>query len=228
MNNYYSSKLSAERLKKVYEIATPRIKQYLEAELNYVLDKINPTDAVLDLGCGYGRIFPPLAKKAKTVIGIDYSYSNLILGKEMFGSLSNCLFSRMNAVQLGFLDNIFDIVVCIQNGISAFHVNRLDLISESIRVVKPNGIVLFSSYSEKFWDHRLEWFQLQSNHGLLGKIDNEKTGNGKIVCKDGFTASTVGKEEFKKLTEEIKNINVEIEEVDESSIFCTIIPQKNS
>ncbi|MEW6193875.1 MAG: class I SAM-dependent methyltransferase [Bacteroidota bacterium] len=224
MNNYYSSKLSAERLKQVYEIATPRIKQYLDAELNYVLDKINPTNVVLDLGCGYGRIFPSLAKKSKIVIGIDYSYSNLFLAKEIFGNLSNCYSSQMNAVELAFPNNIFDTVVCIQNGISAFHVNQLDLIRECIRVTKPNGMIFFSSYSEKFWNPRLEWFQLQSNASLLGKIDYEKTHNGVIVCKDGFTATTVGIDQFKKLTGGIDNIRVNIEEIDESSVFCTIIP----
>ena len=40
MVDYYTEKLSAERLRKVYEVATPRIRQYLEAELNYALESI--------------------------------------------------------------------------------------------------------------------------------------------------------------------------------------------
>ena len=37
MPGYYSEKLSAERLQKVYRVATPRVKQYLAAEIDYVL-----------------------------------------------------------------------------------------------------------------------------------------------------------------------------------------------
>ena len=223
MKDYYSDKLSAKRLKRVYEIAPPRVKQYFDAEVNHVLKKIHNQDLVLELGCGYGRILSSLAKKAKSVFGIDTSLSSLLLGREMNSKISNCYFAQMNAVQLSFPNNIFDVVVCIQNGISAFHVNQKELILESLRVIKPNGIVLFSSYSEKFWNDRLEWFQLQSDAGLLGEIDYEKTINGNIVCKDGFTATTVSPVQFKTLTSDMDNVIVKLEEVDESAVFCELI-----
>jgi len=222
--HYYIDKLSAEKLKRVYEIVTPRVQQYLDAEVNHVLQKIQSSNSVLELGCGYGRVLPSLASKSKTVIGIDTSLSSLLLGKEMFSGISNCYFAQMNAGWLAFLNNTFDVVVCIQNGISAFHtchdnainrqVNQEELIKKSIRITKRSGVVLFSTYSEKFWDYRLEWFQLQATAGLLGEIDYEKTKNGNIVCKDGFTATTVSINQFKTLTSNINNIEVKIEEVD--------------
>jgi 2-polyprenyl-6-hydroxyphenyl methylase/3-demethylubiquinone-9 3-methyltransferase len=49
----------------------------------------------------------------------------------------------------------------------------------------------------------LKWFELQSEVGLLGEIDYEKTKEGVIVCKDGFTATTVGPEDFSKFTKDI-------------------------
>ncbi len=222
MTDYYKEKLSAEILKRVYEIAPQRVREYFEAEVNHVLQYIRPSSLVLELGCGYGRILPSLARKAKSVIGIDTSFASLFYGQEMLKDLSNCFLIQMNAIQLAFHDSIFDIVVCIQNGISAFHVNQIDLIRESIRVTKHSGTILFSSYSEKFWNHRLEWFQLQSNSGLLGELDFERTRNGKIVCKDGFTATTVSSDQFKELASEINNIEVKTVEIDESSIFCEI------
>lgn len=226
MKDYYSDKLSAERLKRVYEIAPQRVKQYFEAEVNYVLQKIRLKDLVLELGCGYGRILPALSKKAKTVIGIDISFPSLMLGKKYMQNISNCSFAQMNAIQIAFSNNVFDVVVCIQNGISAFHVDPIALIRESIRITKREGVILFSSYSEKFWKYRLEWFQLQSNAGLLGEIDFEKTHDGMIICKDGFTATTVTPDQFKTLTSKIDNIEVTIEEADQSSVFCTIVPTK--
>jgi 2-polyprenyl-6-hydroxyphenyl methylase/3-demethylubiquinone-9 3-methyltransferase len=223
LNHYYTNKLSALKLKQVYEVITPRVQQYLDAEVNHVLQKISSSNLVLELGCGYGRVLSSLANKSKTAIGIDTSLSSLLLGKEIFSDISNCFFAQMNAGQLAFPNHVFDVVVCIQNGISAFHVDVRKLIEESIRVTKQGGLILFSTYSEKFWNHRLEWFQLQSDAKLLGEIDYEKTKNGNIVCKDGFTATTIPPEQFLALTANLNNIKATIEEVDESSLFCEIL-----
>ena len=132
----------------------------------------------------------------------------------------------MDAAQLAFLDETFDVVVCIQNGISAFHVDQKSLIRESIRVAKQGGMILFSSYSEKFWEDRLEWFRRQSQDGLLGEIDLTRTTDGTIVCKDGFKSSTVSKDGFLALASGL-DAAVTISEVDESSIFCEMIRTQN-
>ncbi len=218
---YYTERLSADRLRQCYEIAPARVQQYLNAEIEHVLEAIRPGDAVLELGCGYGRVVQALAGKAGTVIGIDTSFSSLLLARDMLSGMPNCFFAGMDAVRLAFPDRRFDVVVCVQNGISAFHVDQRTLIRESVRVTREGGIALFSSYAEKFWDHRLEWFRMQSEAGLLGEIDHEKTDKGIIVCRDGFTASTVGPKEFRSLCAGIE-ADVKLVEVDASSLFCEI------
>ncbi len=222
---YYAEKLSAERLKRVYEIAPPRMRQYLEAEIEYVMTKIRPSDIILELGTGYGRILPYLARITGTIMGIDSSLSSLRFGSQTVSGLFNCQFACMDAVKLAFQDDVFDMVVCIQNGISAFHVDQKELIAEAVRVTKAGGTVLFSSYSEKFWPERLEWFRMQSEAGLLGEIDYEKTKDGVIVCKDGFSASTVSESRFRQLTAGLDG-RVSLIEIDESSLFCEIIAAK--
>lgn len=219
MASYYEDKLSAERLKQCYEIAPPRVQQYLKAEVSHILEKIHPGDTVLELGCGYGRVLPALAQKARSVIGIDTSYASLAMASQMPVNISNCRLLNMDAVRLAFHARVFDCVICIQNGISAFHVDQKALIRESIRVTRPGGMVLFSSYSDKFWKERLAWFHIQSEAGLLGEIDAKRTTNGVIVCKDGFRATTVRPGEFLALTSGL-NLEVRIVEVDESSLFC--------
>lgn len=222
MNRYYAEKLSAERLKSVYEIATPRVKRYLDAELAHVLDRLTRNGRVLDLGCGYGRIAKPLLAKPVQVIGIDNSIANLELAREFVDAAwPACAFFEMDAAHLGFADGCFDNVLCIQNGISAFKVDPLELLKEMMRVARPGAAILFSSYSDRFWEHRLEWFQLQSEHGLLGEIDYERTGDGVIVCRDGFKATTFRPRDFRALAERA-GVRATITEVDESSIFCEI------
>jgi len=224
LRDYYSDKLSAERLRRCYELATPRVQHYLEAEIDFVRQKIQSGNLVLELGCGYGRIIPRLAAKSGLIVGIDTSYSSIMYGLHLIKYIEHCHLLVMNAVQLGFPDQTFDRVICIQNGISAFHVDPRQLIREAVRVTKPGGSAIFSSYADQFWPHRLEWFKLQADAGLVGEIDYEKTGNGVIVCRDGFTATTVRPREFKKYKGGIM-AEIRIEEVDQSSIFYEIIPQ---
>jgi len=219
--DYYSQRLSAARLKQVYDAAPPRVKQYLDAEVDHVLGRIRPGDRVIELGCGYGRVIQKLTGKAGWAVGVDTSLPTLAFAREFLGTLSNCSLFQMDAVRLGFQDRTFDCVVCIQNGISAFHVDQRTLIHETVRVTRAGGIALFSSYLDKFWEERLKWFELQAKDGLLGDIDYDRTMDGTIVCKDGFTVTTVNAEGFQALTDGL-TAQVRVVEVDGSSLFCEI------
>jgi len=223
---YYDTSLSALRLKKCYDIAPSRIRQYLQAEIDFVLKKISRKDVVLDLGCGYGRIIPHLSKKAKYVHGIDTSMPSLKLARELLKNVQHHFLQHMNATKLAYSANTMDIVLCLQNGISAFNSDQRALVKEAVRVTKPGGAAIFSTYSEKFWDHRLKWFELQSKNGLIGEIDTEKTRNGNIVCKDGFCATTINSKKFLELTRWIRGIKVAVKEVDDSCLFFIIRKMK--
>ncbi len=219
--NYYTKHLSAYRLKKCYEIGSPRIKRYLQAELQFTLSHIQPSDTILELGCGYGRVLSILADKAKLVHGIDTSKNNLALAKAYLKGKKNIKLHLMDAENLQFPGDMFNTVIAIQNGISAFKIIPEILVTEALRVTKNDGLVVLSSYAERFWNERLQWFVDQSNAGLLGEIDWEETKNGVIVCKGGFRATSFYRDDFDKL---LVNMNLEgvIQEVDNSSIFCII------
>ena len=216
---YYSQRLSAERLRRCYEIAPERVKQYLQAEIDFVASRIMPGDLILELGCGYGRVIKPLSRPAGSIIGIDTSKESLQMAVRQLKNFGNCRLSQMDAASLGFRDAVFDLVICVQNGISAFKIDQLRLIKESLRVVRPGGMALFSSYAEIFWPERLHWFELQAREGLVGEIDYAKTGNGVIVCHDGFRATTIGPNDFRALAARIGIIPI-ITKVDGSSLFC--------
>jgi 2-polyprenyl-6-hydroxyphenyl methylase/3-demethylubiquinone-9 3-methyltransferase len=223
MGDYYRDRLSAAKLKRVYEITTPRVRQYLQAEIDHVLQKIRPGDTVLELGCGYGRVMPDIAGKAGRVVGIDTSLSNLVEGLDLLAGVPRIHLLQMDALHLAFSAGVFDAVVCIQNGISAFHVDPLGLIKEALRVARSGATVLFSSYSKQFWEHRLEWFELQADAGLLGKIDRKRTREGFIETEDGFTATTISREQFLSYAAALET-EVTVEEVDGSSVFCELVP----
>jgi len=225
MTSYYGEKLHGHRLKRCYELAPPRVRQYLDAEIQYVLERTSSDCRVLELGCGYGRVLQQLTNKKRMVVGIDIVRPNVELAKELLRKHPNCHVLAMDATSTGFRDSTFDYVICVQNGIAAFNVDQRQLIAESVRVTKNRGLVIFSSYSSKIWRERLQWFRLQAEAGLLGEIDWSRTHPGTIICKDGFMATTVAPDDFRKLTVDFP-VDVSIEEVDASSIFCVLTVRK--
>src|SRR5512140_1878373 len=190
MSGYYASRLSGERLRFCYDAASERVKQYLEAEIEFVSRHISPGDAVLELGVGYGRVALGLSERAARVFGVDTSLESLALGRALAGADTRCRFLPMDASRLGFRDETFDVVVCVQDGICAFGVDPEGLVREALRVLGPGGLALFSSYAAEFWPERLRWFETQARLGLVGSIDYGRTVEGTIVCSDGLRLGT--------------------------------------
>jgi len=215
---YYAQHLSAGRLDRVYEIAGPRVRQYLRAEIDHLTSDIRPGERVLELGCGTGRVLSRLAEKAGSGWGVDNALASVSLARAVHREWHLAV---MDAAHLGFTDGCFDRVVGVQNFISACKVSPEILLDECLRVTRSGGRVVLSSYASQFWAHRLDWFRAQSTEGLLGPIDETATGNGVIVCTDGFRATTFSRKDFTALAGTLK-IAADIYLVDDSSVFCSI------
>lgn len=92
----------------------------------------------LDLACGTGRYAALLAQSgAREVVAADFSAAMLrqvSVGKPV----------RANMMQLPFIDDAFDIVIC---GLALGHANDLRAwMSEIGRVVKEGGVLLYSDF----------------------------------------------------------------------------------
>lgn len=227
MTSYYREKLSGVRLRRCYEIASRRVQQYLEAEIQHVLSRLRPTDSVLELGCGCGRVVRRLAQVAARVVGIDTSEESLALARISAGRGCPCEYLCMDALDLRFPGGEFDVVVCIQNGLCVFGVDQRGLLREALRVLRPGGLGLFSTYSDRFWPDRLAWFESQVSEGLLGPIDYDACTDGTIVCKDGFRAGRLTPGRLRALCSSL-GVVPEIMEIDGSSVFCEIVKGRSA
>ncbi|WP_432666720.1 class I SAM-dependent methyltransferase [Wukongibacter baidiensis] len=219
-NNYYAQNLNSQKLFKVYETKIPRVKQYLDAEISFVRDNLTGSERVLELGAGYGRIVKELAGNCKSIVGIDISDESVSLGNEYLKDNSNAEMVAMDVHNLTFEEK-FDVVCCLQNGLSAMKITSSDLIEKILGMVVNGGKVYFSTYSERFWDYRVMWFKEQADKGLLDEIDLDKTKDGVIICKDGFRAITHTPGDLKRIGD-LSGYEYRIQEVDESSVFLVI------
>ena len=91
----------------------------------------------LDMGCGVGSNIPVLNAHADTVVGIDNSENAIRYCKQK--GYNNVLLG--NATALPFPDHSFDLIVCSD---VLEHVDDQKALSEIRRVLKKDGIFLFS------------------------------------------------------------------------------------
>lgn len=219
-NSYYAQKLNSQKLFQAYKTNIPRIKQYLDAEITFVKNNLTGSERVLELGAGYGRVIKELASHCKSIIGIDISAESVLLGKEYLQNCPNSEIVTMDVNNLTFEEK-FDVILCLQNGLSAMKIASSDQIERILGLVVNGGKFYSSTYSEKFWKYRLMWFKEQAEKGLLGELDLEKTKNGVIICKDGFKAITHTPKDLKTIGY-LSGYDYQIHEVDESSVFLII------
>jgi 2-polyprenyl-6-hydroxyphenyl methylase/3-demethylubiquinone-9 3-methyltransferase len=218
--NFYAKNLNSQKLYQVYETNIPRIRQYLYEEIAFIRKHLRGTENVLEIGSGYGRILKELSLYAKFFVGIDISDESIKFGRKYLKEFTNIRLEVMDAHTISFKEE-FNMVLCLQNALSALKGDALSLINRCMKALLDGGKAYFSTYTGKFWNHRLAWFEEQAGKGLLGEIDKEQTKDGVIICKDGFRAVTFTEEDFVRLGE-ASGYKYEIHEIDESSLFLII------
>lgn len=219
VGNYYAESLNSQKLFQVYDTALPRIRQYFQEEIDFVRRRLTGGERVLELGAGYGRILRELAPSCREILGVDISEDSVRLGKDYLKDFPNADMAVMDVHQMSF-DRPFDVILCLQNGLSAMRADQAT-VQEILACLAPGGSAYFSTYSGKFWDHRIAWFQEQASKGLLGELDMERTRDGVIICKDGFRATTQTPEEYEALGR-ASGLPYEVTEVDQSSLFLVV------
>lgn len=98
--------------------------------------------SVLNLGCSAGIISDYLRQKFGKVTGIDTDHRAIDYAVNNF-KYSNLEFYARDALNTGFPDNYFDIIIC--NHIYEHASNPRQLIAEIKRVLKSDGVCYFAA-----------------------------------------------------------------------------------
>ncbi len=223
--HYYRSSLHSEKLRRVYETNLPRIEQYLNAEIEFVRGELSGTERVLEVAAGYGRILRALSTSAASLVGVEISPASVAYGAEYLKDTPNCSLQVADFHTMPVTET-FDVVLVLQNGLSAIKGDPEASVKKCVEMLADGGRAYFSSYVGGFWEDRLAWFDEQAAKGLIGEVDRERSSNGVLVCKGGFTARTLGRTDF-ELLGEASGCDYRVKEVDGSSLFLVLHKGKN-
>jgi len=104
---------------------------------------------MLDIGVGGGRTTRHFAALAKTYLGIDYSVAMIERCKQEFPAFR---FAVADARRLDFAaDESYDFVLFSYNGIDHLEQReRTKALAEMRRVLRPNGVMVFSSHNANY------------------------------------------------------------------------------
>ena len=132
--------------KKLHEINPTRLK-YICRQIRQHIGREEILDVeILDVGCGGGIVSVPLARLGAKVTGIDLGAENISVAKEY--AKSHKLKIEYLNVDIKQLKEKYDIVLCLE---VLEHLDNLtEFIAELKKLLKPNGIVIFSTINRTF------------------------------------------------------------------------------
>lgn len=139
----------------------------------------------LDIGCGTGRTTKPLSKMNFDVVGIDYSESMIGIAKTLNPNIN---FETADVLDLPFENNSFKNIIFSFNGLMLVgdYKKRLIATKEIKRVLKPNGIFIFSTpfldnkIYKSYWQEKIK----KLGYNYLNLKNDERLSLGDEVLED--------------------------------------------
>jgi SAM-dependent methyltransferase len=103
-----------------------------------------PDGALLEIGCGIGRVLQHVASMCRDVHGVDISAEMVKRGQQRLRHLPNVHFHQGNGYDLApFQSNVFDVVYCAFVFQHMPKTSVFNYLREVYRVLKPEGVVRF-------------------------------------------------------------------------------------
>ena len=146
--------LNSEHFKQVLR---PIDKKDFQNYVEYIFDKLQlsePTDYLLDVGCGNGLMLSRLKKNSNNIAGLDYSEAMI---EEARKTLPEAVLFTSEANKIPFPDDTFDRVL--SYSISHYFPSNdyfYQAIDEMIRVCKDGAVILLGDVLDKKFEKEIK------------------------------------------------------------------------
>ncbi len=184
---------------------------YLALEESKVDEKIDG-GKVLDVGCGSGRSTLILAKNTDTVVGIEFSQRLFELAREKTNGSDNIKVYLEDAKSMHFEDNEFDTVAMLWNTFGNLYCFRNRVLDEAKRIIKPDGKIILSVFSDNVLDPYLEMCK-------INRLNIEHVDENYIFLREGMVSERFTKNKLEKICRSA-GLEPKIEYLSEISYWC--------
>ncbi|MCJ7786950.1 class I SAM-dependent methyltransferase [Patescibacteria group bacterium] len=207
------NKTITEWWKKFLQSCPFLISDWVKKETYWLKKNINKNSIVLDIGCGWGDDLKTIAKIIKSGIGVDNDLKAIKEAKNNLSCFKNIKLFFKDAKKLYFKDNTFDYVICLGNTFGNLEKDKHKVLKEMKRIVKDNGKIVISVYSEKALPARMEGYKKMV--APIKKITKE----GTVYIKEGFISEQFSKKKIKKIFN-LAKLKVDIQKLNPISYIC--------
>lgn len=141
----------------VLNAPTPEYAAFFKVEHAYLQEKIQPGSKVLDIACGEGRNMRSIFSATEDVHGIDNDELAVQHARENFKEEKSVTVTQADATELPFEDRTFDAVTHLM-ALSNFGDQKTASLTEAARVLKDDGSIILSSFSDTAFDERMKMY----------------------------------------------------------------------
>jgi SAM-dependent methyltransferase len=148
---------------RVYRLSDHLVKEHValdgsdgESEFDAEVLRAVEDKEALDVGCGDGSFTMEIAKRARKVVGVDFSEEALARAAKgrSFTAQENVRFQQADANSLPFADAEFDLVVSRRGPMTA----NMGTLAEAHRVLRPGGLLMEITIGERDKENLKEIF----------------------------------------------------------------------
>lgn len=142
---------------KILKAPSPAFSNLFVKEKDFLISNTPKDSKVLDIGCGDGRNIVNMLNVTKDIVGLDNDPQAIHDAQRNLADFPSVQVILGNAFDLPFEDKSFDVVTLMMTLVN-FEDRKLDALKEMKRVLKKDGSIMISVYSEHAFNERVKMY----------------------------------------------------------------------
>lgn len=186
-------------------------KSWFKDEREFLHKNITRDSKVLEIGCGDGRSIKDIIDITKNIATIDNDQKAVNDARTNFKEYIKVNILLAEAIDLPFEDDSFDFVLCLTT-FANFGNDKYKVLKEMKRVLKNNGKIIISVFSEDALEERMKAYK------KLGISIKEVSKNGKVTFDESVGANTSEQFSREELIKIFNKVELKTDEIVKSGI----------